>query len=1202
MTTCPTCGEVVTPDLRFCVACGSALASRCPGCGALTQPETRFCGQCGTRLASATGEPPARGVMPGAAAGTGTDALGTDVERRLVSVLFADLVGSTANAEGVDPEDVRDALTRYYDVARQVVARYGGTVEKFIGDAVMAVWGTPTAHEDDGERAVRAALDMIDAVHAIERPARTEPDTGGTADRAPAVMELRAAVMTGDAAVTLGAAGQGMVAGDLVNSASRLQALAEPGTVLVDETTKQATDRAIAFEAAGERVLRGRARPVASWRALRVVAERGGQGRAEGIEPPFVGREEELRLLKDQLHATGRDGRARLVTVIGAAGLGKSRLVWELLKYIDGVAEDIYWHAGRSIAYGEGVAYWALGEMVRRRAGISESEPDASARDKLSRVAGEFIPDPRERSWVERNLAVLLGLSEATTGERDELFAAWRRFFERIAERGTTVLVFEDLHWADQGMLDFVESLLEWSRSHPILVVGLGRPELIERRPGWGMGGRASITLHLEAVDDRGMTDLVRGTVPGLPLEAVESIAERSEGVPLFAVETIRMLLDEGRVVRDGERYRLADPDVPFAVPPSLQALIAARLDALDASDRALLQDASVLGRTFATRALAAVHGADEAAVEGALVALARKELVVRDTDPRSPERDQYGFVHNLVRDVAYGRLSRRDRTARHLAAARFFEQLEDEELSGMVASHYLDAWRAAADGDQGAAIADRARIALRAAAERAMALHANAAAVESFRQALAVTTDPAERAAILLRMTEPAEAALGIEVGMGYLREAIAWYEAQGDVASTDEALIRLVRSHIMAYDPREARRLIAPVVERLGGGPDSRTAAAAYNEYARTYLFTGEYQEGLRLLELGLGIAERLGAQVAIAELLVTKAWALSGLGRLREGAALALGGLEMAERSGSTQTMLRARMNASNWYCEEDPRRALEIAAGGIELARRIGHGDWAAGLSSNTSQAALLTGDWDRIVTLRDELDGEHLSAPGRFALHSWAWVVEAYRGVDATEVQERPLVMALPGGSATQEQGAIHAVTTYVRFAAGHLERVAESALEAYRAYPELEGESALLVAVRAAILLRDASGVRQLMGVLRSGARSGGTWVTTRFALARSAIDWLEGRTDEPERAYREALVTFRRMGLTAEVAFTELEMLALGGNDLTDGATLRDEALGILRGLGVRPLLSRLDRLVQEPDGPSRVSRGEAARRTVEV
>jgi class 3 adenylate cyclase/tetratricopeptide (TPR) repeat protein len=1111
------------------------------------------------------------------------------VERRLVSVLFADLVGSTGSAEGRDPEQVREALTRYFEVAEQVIGRYGGTIEKFIGDAVMAVWGTPTAHEDDAERAVRAALDMVEAVHGIEVP-------GASADAPGAPMRLRAAVMTGDAAVTLGAVGQGMVAGDLVNSASRLQALADPGSVLVDTNTKQAADRAIAFDAAGERTLRGRVQPLATWRALRVVAERGGLGRAQGIEPPFVGRAEELRILKDQLHATGRDGRARLVTVLGAPGLGKSRLVWEFSKYVDGVTEDIFWHVGRSIPYGEGVAYWALGEMVRRRAGMMDTEPEPSARGKLGEVVRRYIADPAEAAWVERNLAVLLGMAGATTEERDELFAAWRRFFERIADHGTTVLVFEDLHWADQGLLDFLESVLEWSRSHPILVVGLGRPELLERRPGWGMGGRSAITLHLEAVGGLGMEDLVRGTVPGLPPEAIESIAERSEGVPLFAVETIRMLLDEGRLVRDGERFRLTDPGAPFAVPPSLQALIAARIDALDPADRSLLQDASVLGRTFATRALAAVHGADEPSVESALASLGRKELVVRDNDPRSPERDQYGFVHGLIRDVAYGRLSRHDRATRHLAAARFFEGLDEEELSGVVASHYLDAWRATPEGDQGVVLADRARGALRAAAERAMPLHANQAAVDWFEQALAVTSDPAERAAIRLRMTEPAEAALGFVEGMRYLREAVEWYEQHGDVATTDQALVRLVRAHNAGFDPLGARRLVEPILERLAAGPPTITAAAAYNEYARSFLFVGEYAQALVALDRGLEIAESLGARVAVAELLVSKSWALGGVGRPREGAALALGGLEIGEQEGAVQTMLRARLNASNWFCAEAPARALSIAEAGFDLALSVGHGDWAATLAGNAGAAAMATGDWDRILGYREALAGTAASPRSRFAAEGMAWVVDAFRGGDASDVLERLAGSGLGEGPAFQDRGDVYAISAYVRFAAGDLGGVLAPGLRAYQEYPEFEGVAAALLAARAAILRRDTEDLRRVGDLVPTGDVTG-VWLATRWELRGVAQSWLDGEPGDAEQRYREAIQVFRRMGLVAEVAFTQLELLALGGDALGDRDTIGAESRQVLRELGVAPLLERVGHLMgpapRDPDLAAAIAGG---------
>ena len=333
-------------------------------------------------------------------------------ERRLVTVLFADLVGFTPFAEERDAEEVRETLTRYFDLASEVIARYGGSVEKFIGDAVKAMWGAPVAHEDDAERAVRAGLELVDVVRSLG------PE-----------IQARVGVLTGEAAVTLGATNQGMVAGDLVNTAARLQSVAAPGTVLVGEATYRAGSSAIAFESLGQQALKGKSSPVPAWRALRVVAQRGGQGRAEGLEPPFVGREEELRLLKDALDATGREQRVRLVSITGPAGIGKSRLAWEFEKYLDGVVENVLWHRGRSPSYGEGIAFWALGEMVRRRAGLLETDDEATARGRLAATVAQYVPGEEDRRWVEPALLALLGLEPAPAGGRDALFAGWRLFF-----------------------------------------------------------------------------------------------------------------------------------------------------------------------------------------------------------------------------------------------------------------------------------------------------------------------------------------------------------------------------------------------------------------------------------------------------------------------------------------------------------------------------------------------------------------------------------------------------------------------------------------------------------------------------------------------------------------------------------------------------------------------------------------------------
>src|SRR6202166_1649693 len=530
---CSNCGGSNAPERKFCGECGVALARVCAACGAANAVAVKFCGECGAPMGALgeldhTAPPrPAAPVHPPAA---------VVAEIRLVSVLFADLVGFTALSESRDPEEVRELLSRYFDVCRELIERYGGTVEKFIGDAVMAVWGAPAATEDDAERAVRTALELVAAVASL-----------GAEVGAP-TLRARAGVLTGEAAVTLGATGQGMVAGDLVNTASRLQAAAEPGGVLVAEATMRAAGQAIAFTELDPLTLKGKEEPIPVWQAERVVAQRRGVGRSERAEPPFVGREEELRLLKELLHATIREQRVRLVSATGIAGIGKSRLAWEFLKYVDGLAATVYWQQGRSPSYGEGITFWALGEMVRMRAGITEGQDPAEARAKLTASVGEFVSEPEERRWVEQALASLLGLADAPGGDREELFSAWRTFFERIAERGPTVLVFEDLQWADPGLIDFIESIVEWSRTRAIFVLTLSRPELLQRRPTWGAGQRSFTALHLEPLPPEAMAALLRGFVTGLPETVVEQVLQRAEGVPLYAVETIRMLVDRGQL------------------------------------------------------------------------------------------------------------------------------------------------------------------------------------------------------------------------------------------------------------------------------------------------------------------------------------------------------------------------------------------------------------------------------------------------------------------------------------------------------------------------------------------------------------------------------------------------------------------------------------------------------------------------------
>jgi class 3 adenylate cyclase/tetratricopeptide (TPR) repeat protein len=944
--TCQTCGTVNLAGAKFCSECGGRLQSGCPNCGATNLPGAKFCSECGTHL-----EATATSGAPTASQTSAPGRPATTTERRLVTVLFADLVGFTSLAADRDSEAVRDLLSRYFDAAREVVERYGGTVEKFIGDAVMAVWGTPVAREGDAEWAVRAALDLLVAVRTLDSGA----DGRG--------LEARAGVLTGEVAVTLGATGQGMVAGDLVNTASRLQSVAPPGTVLVGEATQRAASSAIVFEAAGPQVLKGKTAPVPAWRALRVVAKRGGEGRSEGLEAPFVGRDDELRLLKDFFHATSRERRARLLSVTGVAGIGKSRLAWEFLKYIDGVLETVWWHEGRSPALGEGVTFWALGEMVRRRAGLAETDDESTTRERVAATLLEFVPDETERRWIEPALLTLLGFGDAAARSRDELFASWRTFFERVATEFPAVLVFEDLHWADPGLLDFIDHLLEWSSNSPIYVITLSRPELLERRPGWGAGRRNFVALSLEPLTEAAMRELLAGLVPGLPDRAIKAILDRAGGVPLYAVETVRMLVAEGKLEEADGAFRPVGDLGDLAVPETLHALIAARLDALDAGDRGLLQDASVLGQTFSIESLAELRGEPPEVIEARLRGLARREVLVLDTDPRSPERGQYGFAQALLREVAYSTLARSDRRTRHLAAARYFEGTGDDQMAGVLATHYLDAFLASPEGDEAVALAAQARLALRGAADRAVALGSHDQAIAYLERALTITTDPADEAELLGRVGSAAAAAGHFDAAETALRRAVAIERERADRPALVRATVALGQALSSAYLTDAALAVLEPAYAELGPElPDDPSVVAMTAQLARAYQLHEEPVRAIEWADRALVAAERLYLVPVIADAIITKGGSLALVGRVWEGLGLIRAGRLLADAYGLPALSLRAAISLSGHLAVHDPRAAVEVGRDSFDLSRRLGLRHLTVITAANGAEAALATGEW------------------------------------------------------------------------------------------------------------------------------------------------------------------------------------------------------------------------------------------------
>jgi class 3 adenylate cyclase/tetratricopeptide (TPR) repeat protein len=938
---CANCQTQNESGRKFCMECGAPLAAGCPNCGVPNPAAAKFCGECGTTLSAATGSVSAGPTVA-------APRVGGSAERRLVTVLFADLVGFTTLAQDLDPEDTREFLTHYFDVTRTIVERYGGTVEKFIGDAVMAVWGTPTAHEDDAERAVRAALDIVGAV----------PSLAGQLE-----VQVRAGVLTGEAAVTVGATGQGMVAGDLVNTASRLQSVAPAGSVLVGEATYHAARESISFEQVGEQFLKGKTAPVPAWRATAVVALRRGSGRSDTLEPPFVGRDEDLRLLKELFHATDRERKARLVSVVGQAGIGKSRLAWEFEKYIDGVVGQVWWHSGRSPAYGEGISYWALAEMVRGRAGIAEADDAGLARSRLRDVLIEWVTDETERRWVEPRLAALLALEPMPPGSRDELFAAWRTFFERIAERGPTVLLFEDLQWADDGMIDFIEELLDRSRNQPIFVLTLARPELAERRQGWGANVRSFTAMGLEPLAPSQIGEMVRGMMPGIPEPAVAAIVGRAEGIPLYAVETVRMLIDRGdlRAISDG-RYEMTGAIDRLAVPETLQALIASRLDALDDRERKLLQTAAVVGQSFSIGALAAVAADSPEAVQQALAGLVRREMLRVDVDPRSPERGQYQFVQGVVKEVAEHSLARADRRALHLAAARHYESLGDDELAGVLASHYVEAYHATPAGPEADALAAQARVSLRGAAERAATLHSHAQALSYIEQALAVTAEPLEQAALHERATQAALSAGRLDRAAGHAQEAESILRAHGDRLGVLRGITLQATVHLAQHAERPAMALLRPALEAVGDLDPNPEICHAQAELARALMLGSAYPESIEWCNRVLA-TPHLVSDEELVGVLITKGTALGSTPAQREAEVLLRGAIGTAERLGLIGAALRARNNLLGLLALIDLREANETIEQGFALAERFGQKGSALHFALLGYSSAFERGDWE-----------------------------------------------------------------------------------------------------------------------------------------------------------------------------------------------------------------------------------------------
>jgi class 3 adenylate cyclase/predicted ATPase len=1152
----PFCGEPLTPGKRFCHACGYPLSDAAPASSSVPP-------------ASAAAAAPGPGQQPVA-------------ERRVCSVLFCDVVGFTPLSEARDPEAVRELLSRYFSVARTVVGRYAGVVEKFIGDAVMAVWGTPTATEDDAERAVRAALDLVAEVSQLGEVAGVPG------------LAARAGVVTGQVAVTVGAVGEGMVAGDAVNTAARVQAAAAPGQVLTDGATQRLAGNAIEFLTTGEHQLKGKADPQELWRATRVLAGVGGSQRVDGLEAPLIGRDAELRTIRELFHATTERKVPRLVLVSGPAGVGKSRLGWEFFKYIDGLAQKVWWHRGRCLSYGDGVAFWALAEIVRQRLGIAEEDPGDVAAAKLAAGLDEFIPDPGERGYVGTRLGRLLGVvlagDDGAALAREELFAGWRLFFEKLAADEPVVLLVEDAQYADAGLLDFLDHLIDWVRDLPVYVLAFARPGLSLARPGFGAGRNRS-TLTLDPLDTASMDRLVDALVPGMPAAARAMISSQAQGIPLFAVETVRALIDRDIVQPVEGVYRLVGDIGELAVPDTLHALLAARLDALDPDLRRLVTDAAVLGITFPAEALIAIPGRDEPSVRAALTELVRREVFGVFADRLSPERGNYRFAQNMLRQVAYDTLSRRDRKIRHLKVAAHLRAAfanDGEEVADVIARHYLDALNAVPDDPDAAEIRGQAIGALIRAAERAERTGAPAMAAASYAVAAGlVPADSADRYPPVGSLWERAAEASATEgdwaAAVDYAHRARDYYVQHGQGRAAARAQAIAGRSLRLWGRLAEAREQLTAAVEVLRADPDIDTVRAL-SQLAALEVFAGS-PDADRLTTEVLALGQALDVGIGqICEPFIFRGIYLIHVSRRLEAVAYLRESARLAAQLGDNVALGRALPNLASALEFTDFAAAMETARTAAEHLRRTGARDYLAFAVANLAGSLMDFGDWDAAeAELTEAMDSGGLGDIEVLACQRG--LLAGLRGDADTAEAMLATLRNLRISEDPQDMAFIGCVEAFTAAARGQQDVALRRARDAVSHADVIGiGEEDMLwawpLAARIAYELRDAAATLELLTMIESPpAGHVPPMLRAERDLARARLADRDG--DQSAGAALAAAITrVRELSTPYHLAHGLLdhaEHLARHGD--RDAAALAiEEARGIAERLRCQPLLARTD------------------------
>ena len=1061
-------------------------------------------------------------------------------ERKVVTVLFCDLVGFTSQAESLDPEDVEAILRPYHARVRADLERHGGTVEKFIGDAVVALFGAPRAHEDDPERAVRAALAIRD--FAVED-----------------ALELRVGITTGEALVSLDASpaeGEGMASGDVVNTAARLQSAAPVNGVLVDGATYRATRHALEYGDATPVEAKGKAEPIRVWEAL-AAKSRFGVDVTHRARADLVGRERELSVLRDALERARHERIPQLITLVGVPGMGKSRLVHELWRVVDADPEIVTWRQGRCLAYGDGIAFWALGEVVKAQAGILERDSETEAEAKLRAAVHAVLADASDAGWVESHLAPLVGL-EAESGlggdRRGEAFAAWRRFLEALAEQRPFVLVLEDLHWADDGLLDFVDELVDWLTGMPLLVVCTARPELLERRPGWGGGKLNASTVGLSPLSHEQTAVLISRVLERavLPAEIQQGLLERSDGNPLYAEQFAQLQLERG----SGD---------DLALPETLQGIIAARLDGLASHEKAVLQDASVMGKVFWTGALRR----DEREATPLLHALERKGFLTRQRRSSIEREGEWSFAHMLLRDVAYGQIPRAERARKHAGAAEWIESLgRADDHAELIAFHWNAALELAqAVGASTDELAGVARVAARAAGDRAFALNAFPAAATHYDKALARwPEDDADRPELLFSRAQ-ALSNDGDEKAADALENARDALVESGRLETAAEAEALLARMFWLRGQQDEVFPHLDAAEALIEGADASPGVARVLALSARHHMLAGEYERGLRSAEDALAMVEDLG----LDDLQVH---ALTTIGSAKEFLSDITGrqDLEQAIEIGraANSPMLHGALNNLSVVIDTwDVVRVRELELEGLREAERFGDVPLVRFMRGNLIVMSWLLGEWDEAVTEADSFIAEcetsaHILEGATRLVRAYIALARARRDEALADFNR---ALELARGAARDRDTLIPAL---IRTSWAHLQvgRDAEARTLFGEAAPLLEEhpKARPWALAEVAFELGQTSDVRKILAALPSSPGH------------RAMVAVLDGEFEYAAEQYAEAGILL----FEAEARLRAAEQLLAAGRS-AEGEVQLEKALGFYRSVGATLFIERGERLLAQ-------------------